>query len=246
MADFKRARDIFDLLDHMAGADLSLPERAVLVQQYKYADKDGRTSYVSEKRLADDLFTTDKNIRNHRRKLRIKGWLIERERGKNTRDGDRASVYDVVIPLFQKPATRARRKANNASGWNQHRKNPSCNSQEDLTSNPSSREEEFFHLSTDLETDAVRRASDNAVVAGDDADVQSGSPAAPGSGPGSADGGGRLASTVAGADQGSASISKANDFHREVPVYEDPWGEAPKAQPHRHDELRNDLPAGAA
>jgi hypothetical protein len=162
----KRPKDIFDLLDRMAGADLSLPERAVMIQQYKYADRDGTNSYVSEARLAEDLHTTDKTVRNHRAKLRTKGWLIERKRGHNRSDGDRSSVYDVVIPQGRPVTSPPKRKPNNRHGWNGYRKNPSSNSepklQEGSSSKPSSREEEFFHLPTGPRSD-VKQSHSNGV-----------------------------------------------------------------------------------
>ncbi|WP_137147405.1 helix-turn-helix domain-containing protein [Mycolicibacterium sp. CR10] len=164
---YKRPRDIFDLLNQMDRADLSLPQRAVLIAQYRHADKDGRNSYASEKRLAEDLSTTERTIRSNRQRLREKGWLIEHSRGRNSRDGDKASVYEVVIPLHQAPPSKARRKANNPTGSNQYRKNSSCNSEEELTKNPSSREEEFFHLPTYLSED--HRSSEIGLVQSDPA-----------------------------------------------------------------------------
>jgi hypothetical protein len=88
-------------MKRMRGSDLNLKERAVLIAQYSYADRDGTNSYVSETTLAKDLGIGVSTLREHRRVLRDeKGWLVRRHRGVNIGSGgdSRASTYEVVIP----------------------------------------------------------------------------------------------------------------------------------------------------
>jgi len=99
VAERKRPKDVYDLLRRMAGADLTLQERAVLIAQYSHADKDGQNSYPSLETLASDLGVTARYVSKIRASLVAKGWLVETRRGRNVGSGpDRSSRFDIVIP----------------------------------------------------------------------------------------------------------------------------------------------------
>jgi DNA-binding transcriptional MocR family regulator len=129
----------------MDGADLTLSERTMLIEQYRHGDRDGCSSFPSEKRMADNLSTSTKTVRDKRASLRAKGWLIERERGTSTGD-NRNSAYDVVIPLGRMPAEKPKRKPNNPAGTNQYRKISSSKIEEEPSKKPRPIEEDIFHL----------------------------------------------------------------------------------------------------
>lgn len=100
MATYKRPNDVYDLLRRLDGVDLSLAQRAVLLAQYKYADRDGTNSRPSVETLAAYLSVSERTVQEHRTALRNKGWLIEKRRGRNVGRSNvkTTSVYEVVIP----------------------------------------------------------------------------------------------------------------------------------------------------
>jgi hypothetical protein len=100
LATYKRPTDGYDLLRRMDGVDLTLAERAVLLAQYKFADRDGTNSRPNLETLATYLSVSERTVRVHRTALRDKGWLIEKRRGRNVGRSNlkSASVYEVVIP----------------------------------------------------------------------------------------------------------------------------------------------------
>lgn len=99
MATPNRPKNCYDLMKRLRGADLTLAQRAVLLAQYSYADRDGTNSYASEETLAEDLGIGVRMVRRHRQALRDSGWLVLRRRGRNVVGGDAtASVYEVTIP----------------------------------------------------------------------------------------------------------------------------------------------------
>lgn len=154
MATYKRPDGAYDLMTRLDGADLSLTERAVLLAQYKFGDKDGTNSYVGEERLAEYLNTSDRTVRRTRKSLRDKGWLVERERGHNLGDKPVPSLYWVVIPTpVPIAATQKPKRVPNPTGRNQHTKAsgqicPEAPKQlpDNSTGNPSELQDKINHL----------------------------------------------------------------------------------------------------
>lgn len=166
MATYKRPTDIYELLRTLRRTNLTPTERAVLLTQYSYADKDGTNSRPSEETLAEDLAVSDRTIRTARKSLKSKGWLVEVQRGRNRGAMMSASVYEIVIPTHQEPVgPKPKRKAPNPLGNNQyHRRQRPTGSvlpavqPEDSNQKPSSQPEAANHLPTGPKT-AVERAS---------------------------------------------------------------------------------------
>jgi hypothetical protein len=135
------------------GADLTLAERAVLWGQYKYADKNGTQSRVSEETLGRYLSVDARTVRRHRKALRAKGWLVEKYRGRNTGTDNEASTYEVVIPSGPSTAEPKPKRVPNPTGRNQHTKGATgqirpVGLEDTLTKNPRFQEDRINHLPT--------------------------------------------------------------------------------------------------
>jgi hypothetical protein len=154
VATYKRPKDAYDLMRRLDGVDLSLECRSVLMAQYHYGDKDGTHSRASEDTIAAYLHTHVRTLRRHRKTLLAAGWLVERQRGRNTGGAPRASTYEIVIPTHQEaPSQRAPKKTpTNPSGRNQWSKPSSGGqicppAQEDTSRHfPSAQEDKSGHL----------------------------------------------------------------------------------------------------
>jgi hypothetical protein len=150
LATYKRPDDAYDLIRRLGGVDLTLEERAVLLGQYAYADKDGTNSRASEDSLAEYLAISVRTLRRHRKTLQTKGWLVLRGRGRNTGGSPRASTFEVVIPTHQEPVSRRpRKRPANPTGRNQWTtRGQICPAAQEVTSgqNPWAQEDKFDHL----------------------------------------------------------------------------------------------------
>ncbi|WP_110775554.1 helix-turn-helix domain-containing protein [Mycolicibacterium phlei] len=117
----RNPRNWQDFVDALDGVDLTLTQRAVLQAHYKFADPDGRNCRASVETIAAYLSCSVSTVTKARRALRDGGWLIERSRGHNSKDENRASVFDVVIPAaVTRYPSKPQRAPRNPCGINQH------------------------------------------------------------------------------------------------------------------------------
>ncbi|WP_259842145.1 helix-turn-helix domain-containing protein [Brachybacterium muris] len=79
-------------------ADLTLAERAVLLDLWTYSDADMTNAWPTKARIADDCNMSRDGVRKALRSLETKGYIIPVKRGGWTEEGNRATNYSLTLP----------------------------------------------------------------------------------------------------------------------------------------------------
>lgn len=82
----------------LRGADLTLAERAVLLDLWTYSDADMANAWPPKARIADDCNMSRDGVRKALRSLEAKGYIVPVKRGGWTEEGNRATNYSLTLP----------------------------------------------------------------------------------------------------------------------------------------------------
>lgn len=82
----------------LRGADLTLAERAVLLNLWTYSDADMTNAWPSRTRIAEDCQMSREGVRKALRALESKGYVVAVARGGWTDEGNRATNYSLTLP----------------------------------------------------------------------------------------------------------------------------------------------------
>lgn len=83
----------------LRGADLTLAERAVLTTLWTYTNPDLTSAWPAKNRIAGDCGLSRDGVRKALRGLEAKGYIIAVTRGGWTEEGNRATSYDLTLPM---------------------------------------------------------------------------------------------------------------------------------------------------
>lgn len=84
----------------LRGADLTLAERAVLLNLWTYSDADMTNAWPAKARIAEDCRMSRDGVRKALRSLESKGFIAAVKRGGWTDEGNRATNYSLTLPAM--------------------------------------------------------------------------------------------------------------------------------------------------